>query len=112
MRSHHLVFLFILNFVFSFFFLQILGKTPPFGNELIAAVSKLPKYELTLSIERGSGRVNVQQTNSNFDRKAIMDRLAVVIGDSSNNLLYFNDNVLVACFRFQPINPNIILFQS
>ncbi|KAL1392900.1 hypothetical protein pipiens_012134 [Culex pipiens pipiens] len=71
----------------------ILKKAPPFGNNLMETVRKLPIFEIELVLKQDYVvEVTVTQQNKGYDRQVSV-RLSVLVGDTSNEVLYFKDNV-------------------
>ncbi|XP_053681653.1 probable ATP-dependent DNA helicase HFM1 [Sabethes cyaneus] len=70
----------------------ILKKNPPFGNEMIDFVRKLPKFSVELTLKEDyMMEFTVVQTNSNYDKQLAI-RVALLVGDSANSVLLFKDN--------------------
>lgn len=73
----------------------MLNKPEPFGTEFIEIVKKLPQYSMRLeiiSIKRM--RVKIIQTNKNYSyENKPHNGITLIVGDSNNKLLMFNDNV-------------------
>lgn len=72
-----------------------MGKTPPFGNEIIDAVSLFPKYEIEANqASQNSVRVKVTQNNPQFVFPAkSYNEVVLIVGDSDNKVLLFNNTV-------------------
>ncbi|XP_058831957.1 probable ATP-dependent DNA helicase HFM1 [Topomyia yanbarensis] len=70
----------------------ILKKAPPFGNDIVDFVRKLPNLSIQLVLKEDyMMEVTVVQNNAVHD-KQISVKLAILVGDTNNNVLYFNDN--------------------
>lgn len=72
-----------------------MNKAPPFGNDLLEGVMKFPRYSLRIVVVSSTqGRVVVEQINEKFESEFKRNnRVSVIIGDASNRLLYFNENL-------------------
>lgn len=80
------------------FLLKISKKSAPFGNDIIDAVEKMPNYSITIQIKPTKlGRIEINQQNQKFEynEKHKNDGCVLIIGDSNNNVLMYNDNVYV-----------------
>ncbi|XP_055620096.1 probable ATP-dependent DNA helicase HFM1 [Toxorhynchites rutilus septentrionalis] len=70
----------------------IVKKAPPFGNNLIDFVRKLPVFSIHLVLKPDyMMEVTVVQHNQDYDRQ-IAVKISVLVGDTNNNVLFFMDN--------------------
>ncbi|XP_055586049.1 probable ATP-dependent DNA helicase HFM1 [Uranotaenia lowii] len=70
----------------------IVKKQPPFGSDLIDFVRKLPVFSLKLELDNDYQiKLTASQTNLCYNREAVT-RLTILVGDSKNNILFFNDS--------------------
>lgn len=65
---------------------RIVGRPPPFGNELIAEAERLPQYELVLDVNEPELQVmvTIRQTNKKSDRN-LTGKLVLFVGDDENS---------------------------
>ncbi|XP_055523767.1 probable ATP-dependent DNA helicase HFM1 [Wyeomyia smithii] len=70
----------------------ILKKNPPFGNEMIDFIRKLPRFSIELSMKEDyMMEFVVTQTNADYDKQLTV-RVTLLVGDTANTVLFFKDN--------------------
>ncbi|XP_058448372.1 probable ATP-dependent DNA helicase HFM1 [Malaya genurostris] len=70
----------------------IVKKAPPFGNDIVDFVRKLPTFSIQLALKQDYMMGVIVVQNNPVHDKQILVKLAILIGDTNNNVLYFNDN--------------------